>query len=274
LAPVATGGLLARAWGGPFSWTRFAVALGSGLALHTAANLWNDWFDFTGGVDRKGGAEGSGVLTSGACTPRELWAWAWGFAAAAAAGGAFLAWRTGWGILALGAAGAAAALAYSAGRRSPKRNRLGEAWAMLWMGAGMTAGGAMAQTGAFSWRAAACGIPGALLTGLLMFTANWRDEAADRAAGVKTLVQLGKDRREVLWTIHFWLLAAYGALGALIGTGTMPAGAAWGFASLPGAVGWLVRLWKRGAADDAAVAGMGALELAFAASVSAGLLAG
>ena len=43
LAPVAVGGLLARVWWEEvFSWSRFAVALGAGLALHTAANLWND----------------------------------------------------------------------------------------------------------------------------------------------------------------------------------------------------------------------------------------
>jgi 1,4-dihydroxy-2-naphthoate octaprenyltransferase len=253
---------------------RFAVALGAGLALHTAANMWNDCFDFAGGVDRKGGAEGSGVLTGGACTPGELWAWAWGFAAVAAAGGLFLAWQTGWGILALGVLGGAAAIGYSAGKRSPKRNRLGEAWAMLWMGAGMTAGGAMAQTGAFSWRAAGCGIPLALLTGLLMFTANWRDEEADRAAGVKTLVQWGKNRNEVLWTAYFWLGGAYAALGALTETGVMPPGARWGFASLPFAAAWMARLWRKGKADDRAVAGLGAVQLAFAVSVAGGLLAG
>lgn len=275
LAPVATGGLLARVWWEEvFSWSRFAVALGAGLALHTAANLWNDYFDFKGGVDRKGGAEGSGVLTRGECTARELWAWAWGFAALAAAGGLFLAWQRGWGILALGAAGLGAAFVYSAGRRSPKRNRLGEAWAMLWMGVGMTAGGAMAQSGAFSWWAAACGIPGALLTGLLMFTANWRDLEADRAAGVKTLAQWGKGGKEIFLAVHFWLWAAYAALACLTETGVMPPGSRWGLASAPLAVAWQVRLWKRGRADEGAVKGMAGVQAAFAAAVAAGLLAG
>ena len=69
LVPVAIGGLQARAAGADFSGLRFGVSLAAGLLLHTAANLWNDFYDFRCGVDRKGGGEGSGVLVHGEMTP-------------------------------------------------------------------------------------------------------------------------------------------------------------------------------------------------------------
>ncbi|MDD3440897.1 MAG: 1,4-dihydroxy-2-naphthoate polyprenyltransferase, partial [Kiritimatiellae bacterium] len=50
LVPVAIGGLHARAAGGVFSGLRFGVALAAGLLMHTAANLWNDYFDYRSGV--------------------------------------------------------------------------------------------------------------------------------------------------------------------------------------------------------------------------------
>ena len=72
LVPVAIGGLQARAAGAEFSGLRFGVALGAGVLLHTAANLWNDYYDFKCGVDRAGGGEGSGVLVHGEMTPARV----------------------------------------------------------------------------------------------------------------------------------------------------------------------------------------------------------
>lgn len=46
LVPVAIGGLYARYSGSDWSPLRFGVALFAGLLVHTAANLWNDYYDF------------------------------------------------------------------------------------------------------------------------------------------------------------------------------------------------------------------------------------
>ena len=55
LVPVAIGGFYARFHGGDWSPVRFGVALLAGLLVHTAANLWNDYYDFKSGVDHAGG---------------------------------------------------------------------------------------------------------------------------------------------------------------------------------------------------------------------------
>ena len=111
---VAFGGLYARWCGVPFSWLRFAVATAAGMLIHAAANLWNDYFDYTNGVDREAGKCGSAMIFSGELTPRRIFRAACLCAALAAAGGFWLAWATrGWGILLLGAAGLVGAAGYS-----------------------------------------------------------------------------------------------------------------------------------------------------------------
>ena len=155
LVPVAIGGLHARFSTGEFSGVRLGVSLAAVLLLHTAANLWNDYFDFINGVDRQGGGIGSGVLVAGEMTPKRCFRGASICAALAAGAGLWLATQVGWGILVLGALGLLGALFYSAGSFSPKHRALGEVWLFLLMGVGLTLGGHWAQTGRFSWGAVA-----------------------------------------------------------------------------------------------------------------------
>lgn len=187
VVPVAIGGLYARVTGTEFSWLRFGVALASGVLLHTAANLWNDYYDFKGGVDRAGGGIGSGVLVKGEMTPVRCFRGAVVCAVLGTLGGAWLASQVGWGLLVLGLAGLFGAWAYSAGPLSPKHRALGEVWVFLLMGVGMTLGGFMAQTGCFSWTAVAAGMPAALLMTLILYVNNLRDQVSDREAGLRTL---------------------------------------------------------------------------------------
>ena len=152
VVPIAIGGLYARATGAEFSPVRLGLTLMSGMLLHTAANLWNDYHDYQTGVDHPGGGIGSGVLVCGEMTAARCFQGATLCAALGAAIGLWLAWRVGWKLLGLGGAGLFGAWAYSAGPLSPKHRALGEVWAFLFMGVGLTLGGYMAQTGTFSWR--------------------------------------------------------------------------------------------------------------------------
>jgi len=218
--------------GGAFSWARWGVAVASGLLLHTAANLWNDYFDFVGGVDRADGAIGSGVLVHGELTPTAVWRAAWGCAIAAGLGGVWLAMQVGWGLLALGVAGVLGAVAYCAGARSPKRRGLGEQWVFLWMGLGMTEGGYLAQTGRFSWSACVAGAVLGIPVALLLFVANARDLDVDREAGVHTLAHWvdGRGRNALAVVAVGMLSAAFALLAAFGATGLLPRGTAGGAA--------------------------------------------
>ena len=270
LVPVAIGGLYARCAGAEFSGLRFGVSLAAGLLVHTAANLWNDYFDFKHGVDRAGGGVGSGVLVAGEMAPARCFRGASICAALGALAGLWLASQTGWGLVFLGAAGIFGAWAYAAGPLSPKHRALGEVWLFLLMGPGMTLGGSLAQTGRFSWGAVAAGLPAALLMVLILYANNLRDVRSDRAAGLRTLPMLFKPLEAKALALVL-LAAPYVLTGLMAGTGRLPAGVAWAFLTIPLAVRWALRVWRNPVAE-ADVKSMAMLHLAFGALFAAGLV--
>ena len=272
LVPVAIGGLHARNSFEGFSGLRFGASLAAGVLLHTAANLWNDYFDFTGGVDREGGCEGSGVLVRGEMTPARCFRGATVCAALAAVAGAWLAWQVGWGLLGLGLAGLVGAAAYAAGPRSPKHRALGEVWVFLTMGAGMTLGGHMAQTGRFSWGAVAVGVPAALLTTLILYANNLRDLDSDRAAGLRTLpMRFGPGAAKGVAVLL--LAGAYLLTAGMAATRRAPFATLLALATVPLAVRWARDVW-RGPVGERHVVGMALLHMAFGLLFAAGLWIG
>ena len=272
LVPVAIGGLHARLSGAEFSGVRFGVSLAAGLLMHTAANLWNDYYDFKHGVDRKGGGEGSGVLVRGEMTPARCFRGATICAALAALAGLWLAGQTGWGLVILGAAGLFGAVAYSAGPFSPKHRALGEVWLFLLMGVGMTLGGHMAQTGRFSWGAVATGIPASLLMLLILYANNLRDIRSDREAGLRTLPMLLAPTEAKVLALVF-LSVAYLLTGLMASTRQLPLATLLPFLTIPLAVRWSRRIWGR-PAEEGDVIGMAQLHMAFGLLFAAGLWIG
>jgi 1,4-dihydroxy-2-naphthoate polyprenyltransferase len=272
LVPVAIGGLYARVEGEAFSGVRFAVALVAGLLLHTAANLWNDYFDFKGGVDRKGGGEGSGVLVHGEMTPARCFRGASVCAALGATCGAWLAWQAGWGLLLLVAAGLVAALAYSAGPLSPKHRALGEAWVFLSMGVGMTLGGYAAQTGRFAWSAVAAGTPAAVLMTLILYVNNLRDLETDRKAGLRTLPMYFSPAEGKTLAL-FALAVPYGMVFLMSSIHRLPYSAMLSLLSVPLAARWGLALWRE-PVKERSVVGMAQLHMAFGVLFAAGLWIG
>ena len=270
LVPVAIGGLHARAAGAEFSGLRFGAALAAGVLMHTAANLWNDYYDFKHGVDRAGGGVGSGVLVAGEMTPARCFRGAAICAALATLIGLGIAAQTGWGLVVLGIFGLFGALAYSAGPLSPKHRALGEVWLFLLMGPGLTLGGSLAQTGRFSWGAVAAGLPAALLMVLILYANNLRDVRSDRDAGLRTLPMLFKPLEAKALALVL-LAAPYLLTGLMAGTGRLSAGVAWAFLTIPLAVRWALRVWQNPVAE-ADVKSMAMLHLAFGALFAAGLI--
>jgi len=269
VVPVAIGGLHARWTGEAFSLLRFGAALAGGVLLHTAANLWNDYYDFRGGVDREGGGIGSGVLVHGELTPRQVFRGAAVCAALGCGIGVWLVVQAGWGLLLLLGAGLVGAWAYSAGPFSPKHRALGEVWVFLLMGVGMTLGGHMAQTGSFSWSAIATSIPAGLLMTLILYTNNLRDLESDRAAGLHTLPMLFT-ATEAKVLAGVFLALAYASTCGLAAVGRIPPAAQLSLLTIPVALRWYLRVWK-GILTDAQVVGMAQLHMVFGLLFAAGL---
>jgi len=273
VVPIAIGGFHARLVAPPaFSWLRFGVALAGGILIHTAANLWNDYYDFRDGVDRKGAGEGSGVLVHGEMTPAACFRGAVISAMLAALAGLFLIWQVGWSLLALLVAGLFGAWAYSAGPLSPKHRALGEIWVFLLMGAGMTLGGHMAQTGRFSWGAIVTGIPAGLLMTLLLFVNNLRDLESDRQAGLHTLpmrfsLATNKGLTAILLLLPFLMATA------MAFSRWLPLAILLALLTLPTALRWLARIWKT-PIDNSDVMKVAMLHMGFGLLFAAGLWIG
>ena len=267
--PVLIGALHVRGRGGPFSGLHLGVTLAAALLIHTAANLWNDYFDFKLGVDRAGGGTGSGMLVRGEMTPAQIFGGASLCALASLALGLWLAGRAGWGLAWLFPFGFLGALLYCAGRFSPKHVALGEVWLFLTMGVGLTLGGAMAQTGKFSWGAIAAGTPAGLLMTLLLYINNIRDMRSDREAGLATLpMRLGA--RPYRLPAALTLAMAYGLTGWLAWTGHAPPTVWLAWVSLPQALWWARPVW-RGNVGEAQVKGVAMLHLSFGVLFAVGL---
>lgn len=240
LVPVLVGAAFAALQiGGTFPWAAFAFALVGALALHVAANTFNDYFDWTSGTDQENTeyflpfSGGSRSIELGLITPRGLLAIGSSALLVAVACGGILFTRTGPVILAYGAIGAFAAVFYTAPPiRLAARKGLGELFVGLCFGPLMTGGVHTALTGAISVQAFLVGIPVGLLTTAILWINEFPDAPSDEKAGkLNLVVVLGK--RTARWGYALLLLSALGSTIALVAGRVVPALALVSLVSVP-----------------------------------------
>lgn len=229
--------LLAAAWvaAGPsapaaFPWGLFALVMLGAAFLHLAANLFNDYFDWTSGTDAENNdyflpfSGGSRSVELGLVTPRGL-AILGTLALAVAAGcGVALAMMDRPLVLAFGAVGALSGFFYTAPPlRLAARRGLGELFVGLNFGPLMTAGAAYALRGSLLPEDFLVGIPMGLLTTAILWVNEFPDTPADvRAGKVHLVATLGLSRAR--WGYVSLLVAAFGAAVGLAVAGIVPMG--------------------------------------------------
>jgi 1,4-dihydroxy-2-naphthoate octaprenyltransferase len=250
LVPVLVGAALAPS----FAALPFVLALIGALALHVAANTWNDLFDWRSGADQANNdyflpfSGGSRAIELGLITERGLATIAWCALLVATLCGALLtALVTPW-VLAYGAVGAFAAYFYTAPPlRLVARRGLGELFIGACFGPLMTGGVYTAMTGTFSSTSLSValwvGVPVGLLTTAILWINEIPDAKSDATVGKNHLVvTLGHDAAR--WGYLALMLGAYGTLAALIATQLVTVWAAAAFIALPFTVRALVVLFK------------------------------
>lgn len=170
-------------------WT-LPLLLLAGVAVHLGTNLTNDAVDFRRGVDTADSLGGSGVLTAGELSPRQVQvAAALAFFASVAAGAA-LVYLRGLPLLAIGLAGVLGGVFYTAPPLQLKYRALGEPLVFWMMGPLMAAGAALAASGALPASVWWGSVPVGLLVTAILTANNVRDRAHDARSGVKTLATL------------------------------------------------------------------------------------
>jgi 1,4-dihydroxy-2-naphthoate octaprenyltransferase len=185
--------------------------------------------------------------------------------------GVYLIVVAGWVLLLIGAASILAGVLYTGGPRPYGYEGLGEIFVFLFFGIVAVTGSYYVQTEHLVWQAFVAAVPVGLIASAILVVNNVRDLETDRRAAKRTLaVRMGRPRTRVLFAAM--LAAAYLALiplaFGLSGWVLLP------LLSIPLALRLIetVRTRTDGPSLNGALAGTGALQLAFCVLLSAGML--
>ena len=232
----------AAAWAvaaGPFPWGLFSLVMVAAMALHVAANTFNDHFDWVSGTDADNNdyfmpfSGGSRAIELGLISARGvLWVGLVALAAATAIGSVLVMIR-GPALVGFGLIGALSAWFYTAPPlRLAARKGLGELFIGLNFGPLMTAGTAFALTGQLGWQDFAMGIPVGLLTTAIVWVNEFPDAPSDERVGKHNLVVV-LGRRRARWGYVMLVAAAFASIIAAVIVGLFPMAALLALLALP-----------------------------------------
>jgi 1,4-dihydroxy-2-naphthoate octaprenyltransferase len=195
IVPLLLGTVLAVQQTHRFDLLAFLLTLLGGVLAHSAANVYNDYYDYKHHVDVRP-EHGSGVLTQHLLSAKQMFEFGTLLSVAALACGVLLLLWLGsspsiGGIVGLVVIGALAALLYS---MALKRYALGDLLIMLTFGFGFSLGAYLAQMAplepASVGHVLVLSLPVASLVDAILHANNLRDRLDDRNAGVYTLANL------------------------------------------------------------------------------------
>lgn len=236
MVSVFIAGALALSYEGDKNWWLFPIVVLCAFLYHAGANMHSDYFDYKREVDKDYTFGGSGVLTRGMLTPRELYIGAWVVLGAASALGLVLVYFHGWPMLALGAFGLLGGYFYCASPVGYKYYALGDLAVFLFFGTLMVAGAFFALTGnLFYWPAYIISIPAGLLIAGILSANNIRDIKHDTEAGVKTL-ESTVGLKAGVGIYAFYIIGAYVSVVAMALLQIVPVWSLIVFLSLPLAI--------------------------------------
>ena len=285
IVPAVYGGLIALALRGrdgipAFSFDAFAfvVTILGCVAVHSASNLVNDYFDFESGVDKPDNFGAVNVLVRGALRPQDVKLEAAIAFAVAGLCGLFLTLRAGpaWlPLLVLIAFGALSAYFYTAPPFAFKNRGFGDVQVMISFALAMVFGAFFVQAHALSWLPVIAAIPVGLLVVDILHINNLRDLETDRGAGVQTIaITLGNSGAKRLH--HTYVAGAYIATLALVVSTLLSPWTLLVFAALPKAaqLGTAVNGVGPNGIDPLIVVKTARFHALFGALLIAGVLAG
>ncbi|WP_165423439.1 1,4-dihydroxy-2-naphthoate octaprenyltransferase [Ktedonosporobacter rubrisoli] len=199
---------------GQFHILPFLVAIVAVLLLQAGANLVNDYYDYTRGVDTANTLGPGGLIQQGIVKPTRVLIIGLALLGVGALLGLTTVLAAGPLILLFGLLGLLGAYFFSAGPRSLSSLALGELVGFVVFGPLITAGAYVTQTGHLSPSAFLYGVPLGLLAAAIIHANNMRDAEDDSQAGKHTLATLLGLQWNRAW-FFVLLLGAYGLIAAL-----------------------------------------------------------
>ncbi|MCI0515693.1 prenyltransferase [candidate division KSB1 bacterium] len=212
--PAMLGGVIAWSITGKFHLIYFFLTVLGVTLNHIALNLTDDYFDFRHAVDPVAASEknpysgGSGAITAGLLTPKQIFRAYWfGYSLTMAIGVALTIFR-GWPVFALGVWGMACAYFYTAPPIRYGYYGFGEVSQLLNFSLTIGLGAYYVQAQQFSWEAAIVVLP----LGCLMFSMITINEIPDRAcdeSGQKRTLVVIFGAKTAVWLYGLGLAAAF-----------------------------------------------------------------
>lgn len=195
------------------------------VAMQSAVNVLNDYFDFKKGTDSlENSSEDAfdAVLVYHNINPKTVLIFAIALLVVAGALGIYLVIITGWPLLVIGILGALAVVLYSAGRTPISYLPIGEFVSGIVMGGLITLASCYVLSGILDLRVLLISLPCIVGIGMILFTNNTCDIEKDILVHRKTLsVVLGRQTamRTYRATIVFWLLIIIAIVGIFYAPG-------------------------------------------------------
>lgn len=247
---VAAAWVVARGQASPFPWDLLILTMLGGIALHIAANTFNDYFDWRSGTDPINNdyfmpySGGSRSIELGLITPRALLRLAIiALSTAALFGVALMALGRPW-VLAFGLIGAFSTYFYTA---PPLRLVAHKGWGEFLIGLNfgllLVGGTVYALTGSISPSDFLLGIPIGLLITAILWINQFPDYEADKATGKNNLVVV-LGLKNARWGYLLLLVGAFGILLFGVLSGVLPLSVLITFLAIPIGVYTTITLFR------------------------------
>lgn len=202
------------------AWFQILLVVLGALASHTCVNVFNEYFDFTSGLDarteRTPFSGGSGMLQSHPGMRRSTLYLACAAFAIAAIVGLYFVWLRGWLLLPLGALGLLLLVTYTIWlAREPILCLIAPG---LGFGVLMVMGTHFALTGAYSWIAFVASLVPTFLVSDLLLLNQFPDVDADRSVGRRNFpITIGRPASAVLYGVLLLLAQVSVVAGVIVG---------------------------------------------------------
>ena len=220
---------------GPFNWWLFTIALTSGVLMHAATNLLNDYHDVKNGIDTVEAATAQyrpHPLVNGELDATQVLVVGYALFAIAALLGLYLAAKCGWMIFWIGLIGIIAGITYTAPPIKYKYFAIGELSVFLMWGPLMIIGAYYVQRQILNINALWVSLPFGVLVALVLLANNIRDINHDRKKHIKTIATI-LGHRSGLRLFLVLLVIAYAAIIVLTLSGVLTRWALIIFLTLP-----------------------------------------
>jgi len=211
--PVSVAGVIAgcayAAYYGRINYTVAVLCLIFAILAQISSNFANEYYDYVGGLDRKGREGPRRGVTEGDITPRAMKSATFlTLGAACATGLALLLWGPWWLIL-VGIAIASGVLAYSTGPYPLSHHGLGEVAVIFFFGIVPVNFTCFLMTGTFESHCLSGSVSIGLMIANVLIVNNYRDIYDDESAGKRTLtVLIGRPASRTLYLFNGYIAVA------------------------------------------------------------------